>query len=312
VATQHSVQRTVGIQPVKMDLYSSLILLRSDSESAPRPTAANAYRWAASQVEQKKTMTNHYPIKVNNTDPILTFETPSSPYKPRFLAVQGERVFDLGVACETCSFIYNRLKEKPPLSPQVLAETLKNGIKEISGSIVETVSRILPSGEYAVGLITLYPKIDRPRKGKYSFVGYGWVNTDFYRCGEKRVDEHGIIEQAIVPLFSTKTLNQSTVKKYESQIKEGMIPTALAITIAEGKHFMSGSGYESPDAISVMHFLIDGHHKIYAASQLNKPITLLSFLYNYFGAMIIYTHQHDPDLHQMMFDLYYKTNYESK
>ena len=75
---------------------------------------------------------------------------------------------------------------------------------------------------------------------------------------------------------------------------------------------MSGSGYELPDAISVMHFLIDGHHKIYAASQLNKPITLLSFLYNYIGASITCTHQHDPDLHQTMFDLYYKANDESK
>ena len=255
---------------------------------------------------------NYYPIKVNNSDPILTFETPSSAYSPRFLAVQGERVFDLGVTCGTCSFVYNRLKEKPPLSPQVLAETLKNGIQKISEPIVETVSRILPSGEYAVGLIILYPKFDHPGKGKYSFVGYGQVNTEFYQCGEKQVDENGVIEQAIVPLFSTKTLNQSTVKKYEDQIKEGMVPTALAITIAEGKHFMSGSGYESPDAISVMHFLIDGHHKIYAASQLNKPITLLSFLYNYIGASITYTHQHDPDLHQTMFDLYYKTDDESK
>ena len=87
-----------------------------------------------------------------------------------------------------------------------------------------------------------------------------------------------------------------------------MVPTALAITIAEGKHFMSGSGYDAPDAISLMHFLIDGHHKIYAASQLNKPITLLSFLYNYIGASIVYTHPHDPDLQQRMFDLYYKDN----
>jgi hypothetical protein len=255
---------------------------------------------------------NHYPIKVNNPDPILTFETPPSPYLPRYLAVQGERVFDLGVACGTCAFVYNRLKEKPPLSPQVLAETLKNGIQKISEPIVETVSRILPSGEYAVGLITLYPIFDRPGRGKYSFVGYGHVNTAFYQCGQKQIDQNGILEQAIVPLFSTKTLNKNTVKNYEKQITEGMVPTALAITIAEGKHFMSGSGYDAPDAISLMHFLIDGHHKIYAASQLNKPITLLSFLYNYIGATIVYTHQHDPDLRETMFDLYYKDNDESK
>lgn len=250
----------------------------------------------------------NYPIKVINSFPILAFETVSSAYTPRYLTVQGERVFDLGIACGTCSFIYRRLKEKPSIPPEILAEILENGIQIVHESIVETVSKILPSGEYAIGLISLNPKYIPSNPGKVSFVGYGSVTTEFYHCGEQQVDAHGKIEQAIVPLFSTKTLNQKTVEKYKKHINERINPTALAISIAEGKHFMSGSGYDAPDAISLMHFLIDGHHKVHAASQLNKPITLLSFLYNYIDASIVTTHDHSPSLDQIMFDSYYKNN----
>jgi hypothetical protein len=260
-----------------------------------------------------------YPIKVNNPDPILTFQTLPSRTDPkrfplweRYLAVKGVRVFDLGVTCGTCSFVYNRLKEKPSIPPQHLADILKDGLQTISQPIIETVARILPSGEYAAGLISISPQFEFSRKGKFSHVGYGHVTTEFYQCGEKQVDESGLIEQAIVPLFSTKTLNQKTIEKYMKEIQAGMLPTALSITIAEGKHIMAGSGYEAPDAISLMHFLIDGHHKVYAASQLGKPITLLSFLYNYIGAGLVTTHKHDPALAQSMIDLYYRTGHEAK
>jgi hypothetical protein len=253
-----------------------------------------------------------YPIEINNPHPVLEFETLPAKNDPRnfplwdrYLTVHGQRVFDLGVTCGTCSFIYSRLKEPATLSPDELASLLHDGLQAIDEELIETVKKILPSGNYRIGLITIVPEYFLPARDKPGYVGYGDVKMPFYRAGKDRVDEHGEIQQAVVPLFSPKSLKKNTVEEYKKRLQDGKKPAALAVSIAEGKHFMSGSGYESPDCISLMHFLIDGHHKVYAASQTGKPITLLSFLYDYAGAGLITTHEHNPPMMDVLFKRYY-------
>ena len=249
-----------------------------------------------------------FSITVENPSPVLQFEEEPKPItstSTRYLTVQGQRVFDLSIACGTCSFVYERVKEPTPLQPYQLASMLHDGLREVDESIIQTVEKILPSGNYTIGLITLIPEHIVPTRNQLEFVGYGDVRTPFYRTGKEKIDEHGEIQQAIVPLFSPNLLKKNIVEEYKKKLLAGSRPTALAISIAEGKHFMSGSGYESPDCISLMHFLIDGHHKVHAASETMKPITLLSFLYDYYAAGLITTHQHVPSMMDVMFDRYY-------
>jgi hypothetical protein len=251
---------------------------------------------------------NRYSIVVNNPQPVLQFEISTEKLTStsvRYLTVQGQHVFDLSIACGTCSFIYSRLKEVTPLPPNQLALLLHDGLQVVDDSIIHTVEKILPSGNYRIGLITIVPEYFVPAKNKPGYVGYGDVKMPFYRAGKDKVDEHGEIQQAIVPLFSPQSLKKIMVEEYKKRLQDGKKPTAFAISIAEGKHFMSGSGYESPDCISLMHFLIDGHHKVHAASQTGRPITLLSFLYDYNAAGLITTHDHNPPMMDVMFERYY-------
>jgi hypothetical protein len=248
---------------------------------------------------------NRFPIEVNNPNPVLNFEL--SVGKPtstssRFLTVHGQQVFDLGIICETCSFLYTRLSQiSLPLQPEELSSLLRDGLKSVDEGVLETVTKLLPSGQYAVGLITILPEFIKHS----GYVGYGSVEESFYFAGTDKFDEHGEMQQAIVPLFHPESLKNNIVEEYKKQLNEGAKPTALAISIAEGKHFMSGSGYESPDCISLMHFLIDGHHKVYAASETGKPITVLSFLFDYEWAGLTTTHQHNPPMMDVMFERYY-------
>ena len=248
---------------------------------------------------------NRFPIEVNNPNSVLNFELSTD--KPtstssRFLTVHGQQVFDLGIICETCSFLYTRLAEiSLPLQPKELSSLLRDGLDNVDEAILETIKMLLPNGQYAIGLITLVPEFIESS----GLVGYGSVETPFYFAGTEKIDEHGEIQQAIVPLFSPKSLKDNVVEEYKMHLHEGNRPTGLAISIAEGKHFMSGSGYESPDCISLMHFLIDGHHKVHAASKAKQPITLLSFLFNYEWAGLTTTHQHNPPMLDVMFDRYY-------
>lgn len=248
---------------------------------------------------------NRFPIKVNNPNPVLNFElSTEEPTRTssRFLTVNGQRVFDLGILCETCSFLYTRLSQiSLPLKADELSSFLSDGLKSVDNKIIKTVERLLPSGQYATGLITVQPEFVK----HLGYVGYGSVEESFYLAGTDKVDEHGEIQQAIVPLFSPESIRKDIVEKYKKQLDDGRKPTALAISIAEGKHSMSGPGYDSPDCISLMHFLIDGHHKVYAASETGKPITVLSFLFDYEWAELTTTHQHNPSMTDVMFERYY-------
>ena len=64
---------------------------------------------------------------------------------------------------------------------------------------------------------------------------------------------------------------------YLSILKQQTIPTALAVSILDLKKAVDAES-EIGTHWCLVHFLLDGHHKIYAAAQARRAITLLSFL----------------------------------
>lgn len=252
-------------------------------------------------------------VTVANAHPVVQFDPASDstdtslhPGSNRSLLIHDQRVFDLGVICETCSFLYQRLHTPPrSLTPTLLADLLNHGITTIAPSLIETLTPLLPSGTYHIGLFSESPIFIAQPAGHSSTVGYGEVHTPFYRLPAQHVDAHGLIEQAIVPLFSPTQLDPQRVQFYKQQLQNGQLSTALAISIVEGKHVMGGNSYQAPDCLSVMHFLLDGHHKLAAASQTGQSLSILSFLYRYRWASIVTTHPHEPSLTQVLLERYY-------
>jgi hypothetical protein len=75
-------------------------------------------------------------------------------------------------------------------------------------------------------------------------------------------------------------LDQKRVGEFQAQIKAGGRPTALALSMLYKKQ---PAHWEGEPRVTVhhclAHYLIDGHHKVFAASQLGRPIGVMSALF---------------------------------
>ena len=79
-------------------------------------------------------------------------------------------------------------------------------------------------------------------------------------------------------MFPIGWLGENEVREYVTRISEELKPTALALSVLDVKQPANwGDKAEVTEHWCLTHYLLDGHHKVYAASNLNQPITLLSF-----------------------------------
>ena len=66
---------------------------------------------------------------------------------------------------------------------------------------------------------------------------------------------------------------------YISNLQSGGAPTAIALSVLDIKQ---PAGWDGEPAITsywcLAHYLLDGHHKVFAASKAGLPFTLISFL----------------------------------
>lgn len=83
----------------------------------------------------------------------------------------------------------------------------------------------------------------------------------------------------LVPFHPHGWLKNESLTRYGSCIERGIQPTAVAISILDVKQ---PADWDSSLAINkhycLVHYLLDGHHKVYASAKAGRPITLLSFL----------------------------------
>lgn len=94
------------------------------------------------------------------------------------------------------------------------------------------------------------------------------------------------IYEIIIPLQNRKKLNPERVEFYKQQIQAGDIPTVLTVSmIDDRKTIFSVNSAELPPIMTkydhlttVVNWVIDGHHKLEAAAQLNAPIRFLQFV----------------------------------
>ena len=75
----------------------------------------------------------------------------------------------------------------------------------------------------------------------------------------------------VIPIQSPTTLQESAIQQYEDQFMHGETPCGLSLSVLE----VHGRDYWYD--IGLIHFLLDGHHKMYAAAKHRCPIHLLTF-----------------------------------
>lgn len=193
-----------------------------------------------------------------------------------YLDFKGRRIYLLGVACDTCEAIFSRMHDLDlPLVPQVFSAMLARGINAVSDDIVQTVRPLLPRGFYMVGLIETTP-IHIPAEAQACNAE---PCPDYYWWQKHQYPGHKYTYELIVPCAAEQSLDLQRVAWYRAAMERGERPTVLALSMLD--HRRPGGRHSE---WTLVHFLLDGHHKVMAASQLGVPITLLSFFRKGFPA----------------------------
>lgn len=247
----------------------------------------------------KRLINNRKTKIVSSTSP-LTFETTggdSWEVWDRFIAVNGQNIYHIGNVCGTCYFFFEKLIDyKKSINPKETIDKLNIGLSSIDDNAIDVLQEIIPNGFYEIALLTISPKFALVgQKGDYfakdqvdlwGIDGYYGVphspKVNYYRGTDKEIGDDRKLFEFFIPLTSPDYIDRTRVDFYKEQILKGYKPTAISVTILDVKEPAVWPDNEvKPEFTShwcIAHYILDGHHKIKAASDLNSKITLLSFI----------------------------------
>lgn len=236
--------------------------------------------------------------KVKSSESVVGFEQPAhdegSVGWSRYLTLGGERAYFIGGACDTCAFLFERMGgASRNVSPMETADALRGGLSRIDDALVSGIGGIVPGGSYRVSLLELTPTLVVPGSEQDYFAHeqtelwdvdpfWGLPNhpkTEYYRTPSVPLGSYRRLFEFVVPMFPKGWLSQKTLQSYADRLTVGERPTALAVSVLDVRG--PSTREEGPTVTEhwcLAHYLLDGHHKMYAAALEGKPITLLSFL----------------------------------
>lgn len=213
----------------------------------------------------------------------------------RYLLIDGKRAYILGMGCQTCGFLFERLSgANQVVEIDKTAETLRLGINTLDEAVVDVIGRGMPQGEYYAMLIEASVTQVRPGDEKDYFtheqiVVWGedtfWClphdpRVPYYRAGDECLGSGRRLFNFIVPMFPPKWLAMSTVSEYMEALRTKASGTAVSIAVLDVRSPIAW-GAQEQDPVEhwcLTHYLLDGHHKLNAASESGKPLRLLSFV----------------------------------
>lgn len=212
----------------------------------------------------------------------------------RYITLDGQRAFHIGNVCGTCEFIFERLEgANDKVSPVELSERFRHGLKHIDAEIMRTVTSVLPAGTYDALLLECIPRLVVPSKaGDYFFeeqialwgVDGFWgmphyTKAEYYRTGLLQMPKGRALFEFVIPMFPKNYLHAETISSYKDAFSQGVVPTALAISILDVKQPADwADNLDITEHWCLSHYLLDGHHKVCAAAELGTTVSILSFL----------------------------------
>lgn len=247
-----------------------------------------------------KRLLNKRTTKIVSSSSPLTFETTggsSWAVWDRFIAVKGQNIYHIGNICGTCSFFFEKLIDrKISINPKETIGKLNVGLTSIDDKTVDTLRELIPNGFYEIALLTIKPKFttlgqasDYFAKEQIDLWGFDdpeylpySPKVNYYRGTDKEIGNNRKLFEFFIPLTSSEYIDQTRVEFYKEQILNGNKPTAISLTILDIKEPAVWPDDDiKPEFTShwcIAHYMLDGHHKIKAASELNSEITLISLI----------------------------------
>jgi len=237
-------------------------------------------------------------LRVEQSTSVLAFERPpTETWKSgfdRYLTVEGKQAYHIGNICDTCEFFFERMDgANQKVSARAVSDRLRQGLEQIDTELLDRISEVIPSGEYLVSLLRVHPrKVSLGSEDDYfsaeqialwgidAFWGLPhYPKVEYYRSLTIPLEPGSSLFEFIIPMYPQNWLQAERAGYYSNYIQEGRNPTALALSVLDIKQPAIWEG--DPEINThwcLAHYLIDGHHKVFAASQVDAPITLLSLL----------------------------------
>lgn len=236
-------------------------------------------------------------IQIEKSNSIISFDykgNGSVKVWDRFLLIENKPAYHIGNVCGTCNFFFERMEgANKSFSIDEIRKDLQEGVSNINSETIDKFNLILPKGNYFSAILELNPyKISLGKQTDYfaneqietwGLDGFWhlphYPKIEYYRNTTEEISNTAKFFEFIVPMFPDNWLNKETIEFYKHQIENDQKPTAVSISILDVKEpadIDEGSEFYSHWCLS--HYLIDGHHKVFASSLLNRPVSLLSFL----------------------------------
>lgn len=235
------------------------------------------------------------PMKLGVTG-LAAFETVRvhAAYHARYLRIEGRRAYEVGNGCETCTFWFTRLEgANRNVSVDSVRDRLTQGVQSVMDPAVEQFSQVLGGGQYMVLLLDLDPKLEMPADpdgyfareqidlwGIDGFWGLPhYTHVPYYRVADTKVTTEARLFEFAVPMYPAGWLDRDTTAGYAARLERGEKPTAVALSVLDVKQ---PANWEDGTAVNthwcLAHYLLDGHHKVFAAASEGLPIRIVSFL----------------------------------
>jgi hypothetical protein len=223
--------------------------------------------------------------------------TENWPVWNRFIYLDGKPAYEIGNICGTCRFYFERLDgASQNIESKYTIQQFNEGLGLLDPEVIATVSAIIPDGKYKVLLLEVYPKLVE-LGGAHDYFTHDQVavwgidgfyglphnpKIQYYRGTDNPMADEKKVFEFIIPIFPQGWLDTERVEHYKREIEAGKTPTAISLSVLDIK----SPGWLDPDDSPpeftehwcLAHYLLDGHHKLYAASLLGKAIHLLAFV----------------------------------
>jgi hypothetical protein len=212
----------------------------------------------------------------------------------RFITIDGKDAYHIGNICGTCSFFFQRCEgANRSLNPADFQDQLSSGLAGLTDTQISLLSELLPDGDYEASLLFRAPHLVTPGETDDYFcreqpslwgVDGFWdlphdPRTKYYRGADKPIGGGAYLFEFIIPMFPEGWLDPSRVSEFQARLEEGRRPTALAISVLDIKQPANWNGNPAVTCHwCLAHYVMDGHHKLFAASRAQRPVGLISML----------------------------------
>jgi hypothetical protein len=214
------------------------------------------------------------------------FETPKETLELMF---ENQSFFDLGANYDTLSEWFKKIKDF-----EEIKEILNYPILTMEEKFLQKIGSILPKGDYKVANYLVKPTFIEP-KSKSDYFTNGEISLNLFVTKEvemKPYYRHQFKSKLVLDkmnqyhfLFPMQSeLNSEVVKDYEKLIENGILPAVFCLSFYIQHQDLDYVWYDSikksnGDSILIS-LILDGHHKMRAASNVNKSIRVLNFVYD--------------------------------